>query len=439
MKKSIYRILFLLLSVSASVKAETWTLQQCIEHARENNLNLKIQRNMELKSEYDLRQSKWKLAPSINGYGSSDMNFQRGTNQYNQITSGTSYYVSYGISASLDIFAGFTKLNTVAAYRFSKLATSESTELSEILLEMEITDIYARTLYQKALINVAEARLETSRFEAERIAATIEAGQMEAVAQNEFNAIVSANLFEYNRATNDYLLLKLQLAQTIELPSYSDFEIADVMFEFTPSGEMLNSDSLYIETCMHYPSVLQKEYELEYYRKMLQIAKGNHSPSITASGGYSSNFFSTDTLDNGKQTPFGTQYNNFLNPSLGASISIPIFNGKARTYQTKKSRIDIENAMYSLEEQKKQIRKEIEEAVLKLHLLKLEYESANDNLKFTEESFEVYREKYRLGMINTTDFMTAQNQLSQAQVNLLLARYSWAIQKKTIDLYSIRN
>ena len=159
------------------------------------------------------------------------------------------------------------------------------------------------------------------------------------------------------------------------------------------------------------------------------------APSLNLNGSYSSNFFSTDTLPNGTQTPIQNQFENYLNPSLGLSLSIPILNGRYRNYQVKKSRIDLENAVYHLEKQKKQIRKEIEEAILTLEALQLEYMNAVDNLVYAEKSFDTYREKYRLGLITTTDFMSAQNQLAQAKSDRVRAQYSWIVQDRTLKIY----
>lgn len=415
---------------------EFWTLERCISYAMEKNLDLKISRNIHQKSVYDYRQSTWNMAPSISGFADSNMDFNRSTNQNNQIESGNSYNVTYGISASLTLFAGFTAHNTIAAMRFYKLSTNESTNLSQYLLELEITGMYSNALYQKAMVKVAKDQLEVSMLESERIAATIEAGQLEPVAQDEINATVSNNHLELSRANNEFKLLKLRLAQAIEIPDIENFEISDAGFESAvPENIQSNIDSLYLITSLIYPAVQQREYEMEYYKKMLQISKGSYSPTLKMNGGYTSQFYSTDTLTNGKNTPFSTQFDNYRNPYLGLSLNIPFLVGRQRDYKTKKSRIDLENAMFTLENQKKQLRRELEEAVFKLEALNLEYAAASDNLGFTEKSFETYREKYRLGLINTTDFMTAQNQYYLAKSNVMLARYSWVVQKRTLEIY----
>ncbi|HPB06006.1 MAG TPA: TolC family protein [Prolixibacteraceae bacterium] len=415
---------------------ETWTLERCIEHALQQNIDLKIQQNLNEKAAYNRQQSQWELLPSVNGWGSSSFDFRRSTNQNNQITSGTTYNMSYGISASMNLFSGFTAMNSIAASRFNELAVRESSKMAENTLITSVTELFSQVLFQKNLVDIAREQLEISQYEARRIAATIAAGQLEPVAQHEIDASVSGNQLQLKRAESELQLLKLKLAQLIELPENTNFNLESESFETAqPTTYPSEISEVYLKASAHYPSILEREYQLDYYRKALHIAKGNMAPSLSLSGGYGSNFFSTDTLTNGKQTPARQQFNNYLNPSVGLSLSIPIFNGRSRNFQVKRSRIDFENAAFTLESEKKKIRREIEEALLRLENLKLEYESASDHLHFVEKSFETYREKFRLGLISTTDFMTAQNQLAVAKSDQTLAKYSWIVQRETIKLY----
>jgi outer membrane protein len=430
-------LLFILVpTIIGAQQADEWTLERCITHALEQNIVLKIQQNIEQKANYERQQSQWDLVPSLNAWGNSGLDFRRSTNQNNQIASGTAYNMNYGISSSLILFAGFTRLNNISANQFNELACSESTKLATNNLKLMVIDLFAQVLFQKALVEVTREQLNVSLMESKRIEATIETGQLEPVAQTEINATVSGNKLELSRSENQYRLLRLKLAQLIEIPVNSNFEFTSSEFDLIIPVEMkLTTDSVYSSACRSYPAIQQKEYELEYYSKLLKISKGNLAPSLSLNGGYRSGFYSTDTLSDGRQTPVGYQFSNYLNPSLGLSLNIPILNGRNRDFQVRKSRINFENAIFNLENQKKQIRREIEEAILRLKALNQEYKSATDNLVFVEKSFETYREKYRLGLINTTDFMNAQNQLSQARSNLLVTRYSWIVQEKTVELY----
>jgi outer membrane protein len=418
---------------------ETWTLERCIDHALQQNIDLKIQQNLNEKAAYNRQQSQWGLLPSVNGWGNSNFDFRRSTNQNNQITSGTTYNMNYGVSASLNLFSGFTAMNSVAASRFNELAVRESSIMAENILITTVTELFSQVLFQKNLVEIAREQLEISQYEAHRIAATIAVGQLEPAAQYEIDAIVSGNQLQLKRAENELQLLKLKLSQLIELPENTNFNLDSEQFEMNqPSTYPLGILEVYLKASAHYPSILEREYQLNYYHKALHIAKGNMAPILSINGSYGSNFFSTDTLVNGKQTPAGQQFNNYLNPSVGLSLSMPIFNGRSKDFQVKRNRIDLENAAFTLENEKKNIRREIEEALLRLENLKLEYESASDHLRFVEKSFETYREKFRLGLISTTDFMSAQNQLAVAKSDQTRAKYSWIVQRETINLYEGR-
>jgi outer membrane protein len=429
-------VAFLSMSGTMAQEEEIWTLDKCIAHALEHNSSIKIAHNQYKKAEYDHAQGLWSLAPSINGWSNGNLDLQRSTNQNNQIESGTSYNIGYGLSSSLNIFAGFTQQNTIAARKLYKSVVNETTRLTEMMIELDIISLYSQALYQKSLLAIAEEQLETNKLEAERVAALIEAGRIEPVLQHEINALVSSSQLSVNKMANEFQLLKLRLLQLAEITADTKIELSDAGFEAAiPKEVYLSVDSVFTESMGNHPNLRQKELELAYQRKMLQVYKGNLSPSLSLSAGYSSSFFSTDTLSTGKSTPFSTQFNNYRNPYVGLSLNIPLFNGRQRNFQIKKGRLDVENAELYLVQQKKTFRKEVEEMVLKFEALAIEYRSASENLSFTQKSFDAYQQRYQLGLLTTIDFLSAQNQLAQAQSNLLMVRYSWVVQKRTLEIY----
>jgi outer membrane protein len=429
-------VAFLSMSGTMAQEEEIWTLDKCIAHALEHNSSIKIAHNQYKKAEYDHAQGLWSLAPSINGWSNGNLDLQRSTNQNNQIESGTSYNIGYGLSSSLNIFAGFTQQNTIAARKLYKSVVNETTRLTEMMIELDIISLYSQALYQKSLLAIAEEQLETNKLEAERVAALIEAGRIEPVLRHEINALVSSSQLSVNKMANEFQLLKLRLLQLAEITADTKIELSDAGFEAAiPKEVYLSVDSVFTESMGNHPNLRQKELELAYQRKMLQVYKGNLSPSLSLSAGYSSSFFSTDTLSTGKSTPFSTQFNNYRNPYVGLSLNIPLFNGRQRDFQIKKGRLDVENAELYLVQQKKTFRKEVEEMVLKFEALAIEYRSASENLSFTQKSFDAYQQRYQLGLLTTIDFLSAQNQLAQAQSNLLMVRYSWVVQKRTLEIY----
>ena len=110
--------LVLALSVSTAFAQKVWTLEDCINYAFENNIQIK-QSKLQIESvQADLKQSKFEFAPSLNG--SSSLNYSWGrsidpiTNTYiNTNNMSTSFGVNSGITLLVD-FKSLMSLNKMS-------------------------------------------------------------------------------------------------------------------------------------------------------------------------------------------------------------------------------------------------------------------------------------------------------------------------------------
>jgi outer membrane protein len=431
---------FLIMFISQTAfpqNKKEWSLAECINWGMSHSLNLKIDQNSGEREKLNYKQSKWQLAPSINGGGYGNMNFRRSTDQNNQISSGNAYSLSYGLSASLVLFDGLSSFNRISAMKFNSLAFNKIIEQQENTLYLDIVKLFTQTIFFKQQVNVAEEQLQLSKKEQEKIETKVSLGLLGNSSIDEIKATVSGNQYLLAKQISSFQLSLLNLMQLINLPDSTEFEITGNEFELTvPSEKGYTNEAVYLQACENLPDLKEKEYRLQYYQKVLSAYTGQVLPSISIDGNYYSGFYSTDTLSNGLKTPFNDQFNNYLNPSVTVNVRIPIFNKRSTDFQLKKSKIDIENAVLELEQQKKEIYNEIQNAIQLFNSSYLEYVNAADNLKFVEKSFEIYREKYSMGLINSTDFITAQNQLLQSKTNVLVAKYNWILEEKVIRLYS---
>lgn len=58
--------------------ARTWTLDECVEHAIENNIRVRNSRLQQLQGEQEVTEAKDRFLPQLNGHGSQSFNFGRG-------------------------------------------------------------------------------------------------------------------------------------------------------------------------------------------------------------------------------------------------------------------------------------------------------------------------------------------------------------------------
>ena len=115
------RIIFLIVFFSACFlnpgfisAQEIWTLEKCIEHALENNLQIKLSKlNIETNESW-LLQSKADLLPSLNVNGSYSYNFGRSIDPTtNTFVNNSIRSSGLGLSTNLPLFAGFQRTNSI--------------------------------------------------------------------------------------------------------------------------------------------------------------------------------------------------------------------------------------------------------------------------------------------------------------------------------------
>ena len=115
MKKIIF-FLCLVFSIN-KVSAQTMTLQQCVDYALENNIQLKQSRISAEESRESLQQSKAALLPSLSAstnqnvswrpWSQSTVNLASGT--LTSTTSSMNYNGTYGVSANMTVWNGGEK------------------------------------------------------------------------------------------------------------------------------------------------------------------------------------------------------------------------------------------------------------------------------------------------------------------------------------------
>ena len=107
----IFILILLCMGNALSAQQKPWTLSQCIEYARQNNLQVKMEEIGVEQASNSASQSKWDLAPSVNAGLSHNMSWGRSVNLQTLeiIKNKRSMSTSGNLSASATLFGGFSK------------------------------------------------------------------------------------------------------------------------------------------------------------------------------------------------------------------------------------------------------------------------------------------------------------------------------------------
>ena len=170
MKKALL-LSFLCFGIVCATQAQkkAWTLEECVQYAIDNNLNLKQSSNSEELAKIGLRQNRLDLYPSLNASLGENFNFGRSvdptTNSFeNQSISSFNLSASSGVT----VFQGFTKQNrikqSIADLSVSKLGY----EQAQNDLVLSIVQGYLTVLFNREQLSTFTTQSEITKRNKER-------------------------------------------------------------------------------------------------------------------------------------------------------------------------------------------------------------------------------------------------------------------------------
>lgn len=430
----IYAILVFATGISSRAQnSRPWTLQQCIEYARQNNLQVKMEEISVEQAEGNLTQSKWDLAPSVNAGVSHNMSWGRSVNlqtleiiknKRNMSTSGS-------LSASAAIFSGFAKVNSIKSNYTSLQIAREQVEKVKNDITIQITRAYLQLLLAREIERSAVESCNSTAEQVDRTAKLVDAGSQAYSTLLEVQAQLANEKSQLVSASSDVRTNLLTLMQLLDLPREmeKDFDIAapdSTLYEgLLPEGTV---DGIYAQA-LGLPQVKIAEYNLEKSKYDYKAIRARMMPSLSVQAGYGSYY--TD----GQSGAFFTQFEHNKNPSVGFSLNIPIFNGLSSRIATRNARLASQNTAIMLELQKQSLYKEIQTAYNEAFNALERMKAAKENMRSIQESFTYTENKFNVGMMNATDYNIAKTNLFKAVSAYYQAKYQYLFEVKILDFY----
>ena len=162
MKKSLFFFLVILCAFT-SYSQENWTLESCINRAKEENLEIRQAKLSVLSSEQQLKQSKFSLLPSLNAGGSQGYNYGRTVDPYsNEFTNLNIKTNNFSLSSSVTLFSGFQNINKVKRDNYEYMA--KKYDIKKVIndISLAVATDFLQLLFNKELVIVAEKQLDIS-------------------------------------------------------------------------------------------------------------------------------------------------------------------------------------------------------------------------------------------------------------------------------------
>ena len=421
----------------ASAQTKTWELDSCMAYAVEHATDVKREVVNARQRKQDYQKAVTDFLPSVaggvQGQYAWGRNIDPETNTYNNVTTFNNYYQLY---ASLNVFDGFATIN---AFKQAKLARAYSTTAMQKVRDDKTIDVmqkFVDAAYAEASIQLASDKLAESKRLLGKMQRLYELGekgrpdvvQMESqVAEDEYN-------LTHQKHVAQQCLLTLKSA--MNFPVEEELRLVTNGKQVNESFP-INHETVYQNFLNASPDVKSAEYEVEKARYDYKIAKGRLLPSLSLSGGISTNFY-RNLSQGGQYEGFASQFRNNRGEYLALTLSIPIYNNVA-WHQVKKARNDWQLALVNLEETKRKLHDNIAQAVMDAEGYAKELEQMDKKVASDSLAYYMSSRKFEEGMLSTFDLHTAAQTLLESRIKQLQMQMLLIIKQRLVDYYQGKN
>jgi outer membrane protein len=448
MKKSVLLLLTLLTALPGAYSQQRqWSLEECINHAIENNILIKQQALQTTFQENALLLSKMRLLPTVNGSASHNYSFGRALDEttYSFTENETIRSNQFFAGSNLTLFNGLQNYNNVIKSRFEIVAAEYDLARIKDNVSLNIALAYLQILLTKELLAVTEAQLDITTQQIDKTGRLVTAGSLARGNLLDVQAQAAREELQLINLQNQLELSVLNMTQFLELESPAGFDIVTPEIDVEPTA-IANGDvdNIFGTAVGIRPEILGAETRLDIAAVDIKIAKAGLMPRLTLSSSFSTGYsdirrklLGIDPITGPiyGEYSFADQLNDNINYGLGFNLSIPIFNGWQVRTNVSNSRIQLENSRYQLENSRKQLFKDIQQASADAGAALKKYYASEKAVEATQESFRYSEQRFNVGLVTPVEYNAAKTQLLNAQSELLQSKYEYVFKIKVLDFY----
>lgn len=432
-KQYITFVTIAVLSAGSAMAQKQWNLKQCIEYAIEHNLTIKQQEAAKDESAVDLNTAKWSRLPDLNGSASHSFNFGRSLQMDNTYQQLNTQNTGLNLSTSIPLFTGMQIPNQIALSKLNLKAAVEDLNKAKEDISIQVTSAYLQVLFNEELAKVAHEQVALSEEMLKQKTAFFKVGKASEAELYEAKSRAAQDQLSAVQADNEYRLALLDLSQLLELPTPEGFGIVSPSIDEDKDFSILTSPAdIYSEALLIKPSIKAAQYRVEGAQKSIRIAQSGYYPQLSLGAGIATSYYNVSGRENGN---FGSQLRDNFSQYIGLSLNIPIFNRFSTRNQVRKARIQQTTLNWQLEDAKKALYKEIQQAYYNAVNTESKFESSRTADEAAKASFNLMKEKYANGKATSTEFNEARTNWLKAVSDRIQAKYDYLFRTKILDFY----
>ena len=426
-----------LISLSLPLYAqEKWSLNQCINYALKNNLDLEdAGMNSELAG-ISYKQTRWNMLPSIGAGSDAGKNFGRSIDPATNSYVNTAFFNnSYYLSASVDLFRGFIYQNQIRYREYKKDATDNSRINAADEVAFSVMNNFFNVIYYEELLKIANDQKALSEQNVKKIQILITTGLKSQADLLEVKANYEKEELFCIQTINNIATSRIGLMKSMNLPPEKGLSLLIPESAPDSAGILADIGALYQQHTTWSPYIKSFEQELMASKKNVSISKGGFSPAIRLQASYNTGYYETNKDQSGQVIDFREQINNNQRQFVGASLIIPVFSKNSVRFNVQTAKIEAQQAQTRLSMAKQTLLYEMERNYNELTASQKELQQAEKQLEADKLAFQAAQKKFDQGMITAIELNATKNRLSNSSAQVLHARLMFELKKRVLGFY----
>lgn len=436
--KKVISLLVILVGISASAQVKKWSLQECVEHALDNNISI-LQSNLNVElADISKSQAISDFFPNLNGNASYNSNTGANINPAtNQFENETFKSMSANINSSVNLSSGLRNWKNLQRAKLNQLASTYRLDKMKDDIALFVANSYLLILFNKEQLKVLNTQNLLTKENLNRTQELVDAGVLPEGDLLEIKATDATQAQQIIEAENALLISKIGLAQLLKIQEYDSFDIEEAEISLFSEAILNEKPTTIIEKAkeeLNDVKIAKTDFDLA--KKDLELAKTSNFPTLAGFLGYNTRW-SSSSLDimTGEQIPFVDQLYLFDGTALGLQLNVPVFNRNTVKNNIKRSKINVENNKYILEQANLDLESNVYQAYNDANSAKKAFEAALKTEEARSLAFNYARERYNVGLSNAFDYNQSRSQYENAQSDVVRTKFDYIFKLKVLEFY----
>lgn len=463
--QSLYTLVILCLMSASTTAQQQWSLQQCISHAYQQNITVQNAAIAVESSAVSLSQARHARYPNLNASSGANLNFGRTVDPTsNEFVQQSFLSNNIGLNSSVTLYNGGSLRNNLRQAEVLRDAALLDLDQTRNDIALQIATTYLNVLFAEENLEISRQQLSLSNEQLDQVSRLVEAGARAENEKLDIEAQIALNEQNLVGSENNLIIAYLNLKQLLRLDPEVEMQLTK------PSELDLTLDPDALTFAEVYQQALQSQAFVQAGAKRVEsatlnedIAKASLLPRLDAGASLQSNY-----IDKGQRVvsssqqvieqqifiqqmpvtvgfpteipifednPYIDQIDQNLSYGFGVQLSVPIYNRYGSKAQIEQAKLNTSLESNRLTQLQDNLKITVQQALADARAAKRRYVATQKSLNASQLAFDNAQLRYDLGAINPIDYVTNKNQLENAQVNDVIAKYDYFFRIKVLDFY----